>query len=66
MGLYNNLVLFDQQKPQNSPQTIVPDLAEAGAGAATASELTFKLRDGVKWHDGKPFTPPTSNAPWTC
>ena len=25
MGLYNNLVIFDQQKPQNSLDTIRPD-----------------------------------------
>ena len=28
----------------------------AGPGAATARRSTFKLRQGVKWHDGKPFT----------
>jgi peptide/nickel transport system substrate-binding protein len=22
----------------------------------TASKLAFKLREGVKWHDGKPFS----------
>ena len=29
MSLYNNLVLFDQQIPQNSLDTIRPDLAES-------------------------------------
>ena len=29
MGIYNNLVLFDQQIPQNSLETIRPDLAES-------------------------------------
>ena len=33
MGLYNNLVMYDQHKPQNSMSTIVPDLAdELGLG----------------------------------
>ena len=27
MGVFNNLVVFDQHVPQNSLQTIVPDLA---------------------------------------
>lgn len=27
MSVFNNLVLYDQSKPQNSPDDIVPDLA---------------------------------------
>jgi len=27
-------------------------------------ELTFPLRQGVKWHDGKPFTAATSKCTW--
>ena len=34
----------------------MPDLAESWAWDATKTKLTFKLRQGVKWHDGKPFT----------
>ncbi len=56
MGIYNNLVVFDQRVPQNSLDSIRPDLAESWAWSADGKDLTFKLRDGVKWHDGKPFT----------
>src|SRR5436853_7931100 len=56
MGVFNNLVLFDQQKPLNTPETIIPDLADSWAWDATKTKLTFKLHPDVKWHDGKPFT----------
>ena len=56
MAIFNNLVLFDQQKPLQSMDTIVPDLAESWAWDDSKTKLTFKLRQGVKWHDGKPFT----------
>jgi peptide/nickel transport system substrate-binding protein len=56
MALYNNLVVYDQHKPQNSMSTIVPDLADSWAWSSDNLSLTFKLHQGVKWHDGKPFT----------
>jgi peptide/nickel transport system substrate-binding protein len=56
MSLYNNLVLFDQQVPQNSLDTIRPDLAESWKWSEDGRELSFKLVGNAKWHDGKPFT----------
>jgi peptide/nickel transport system substrate-binding protein len=56
MGLFNNLVMFDPQKQVESLETIVPDLAESWSLDASHNKLTFKLRQGVVWHDDKPFT----------
>jgi peptide/nickel transport system substrate-binding protein len=56
MAIFNNLVIYDQHKPQNSMDTIVPELATSWTWSKDNLELTFKLRSGVKWHDGVPFT----------
>ena len=56
MPVMNNLVLYKQDVPQNSLDSIVPDLATSWSWSPDRTELTFKLRDGAKWHDGKPFT----------
>jgi len=63
MGVFNNLVLFDQHVPQNRVESIVPDLATSWLWN---EDGTFNLRSGVKWHDGKPVAPPMSNAPMIC
>ena len=64
MSVFNNLVLYDQQKKLNSVDSIVPDLAESWAWDASGTKLTFKLRQGVKWHDGKPFTANDVKCTW--
>ena len=51
-------------KPLNTPETIVPDLADSWAWDATNTKLTFKLHQGVKWHDGKPFTAKDVQCTW--
>jgi len=64
MGVFNNLVLYEQDVPQNSLQSIIPDLATDWAWNEDASELTFRLRGGVKWHDGRPFTANDVKCTW--
>src|SRR5437588_9567820 len=56
MGVFNNLVIFKQDEPQNTPESIVPELATEWRWSEDGTELTFPLHLGVKWHDGKPFT----------
>ena len=56
MGVFNNLVMFDQHIKQNSLNSIVPDLATGWSWNEDGTELTLPVRAGVTWHDGKPFT----------
>ena len=56
MPIFNNLVIYDQHKPQNSLGTIAPELADSWSWSSDNVSLTFKLHQGIKWHDGQPFT----------
>jgi ABC-type transport system substrate-binding protein len=56
MPCYSNLVIFDQAKPQETIDTVVPELAERWSWQDNHRNLVFFLRKNVKWHDGKPFT----------
>src|SRR6478736_1770115 len=64
MGVFNNLVLFDQHVPQNSLDSIVPELAKSWSWNEDGTELAFPLHEGVKWHDGKPFTANDVKCTW--
>ena len=64
MGVFNNLVMFDQHAKQNSITSVVPDLATGWSWSEDGTELTFALRQGVKWHDGKPFTAADVKCTW--
>ncbi|MBI2908198.1 MAG: ABC transporter substrate-binding protein [Chloroflexi bacterium] len=48
--VYNGLVQYDQSN------NLVPDLAERWEVSSDGRVYTFFLRQGVKWHDGKPFS----------
>lgn len=48
--VYNGLVKYDKN------MNIIGDLAESWKISADGLIITFHLRKGVKWHDGRPFT----------
>src|SRR3989454_971475 len=56
MSCYNNLVLFSALRGQESPATIVGELAESWTWRDDGKALVFTLRQGVRWHDGRPFS----------
>ena len=63
-AIFNNLVVFDPAKVHESIDTVIPDLAESWSWDSTNTKLTFKLRQGVKWHDGQPFTAKDVQCTW--
>ena len=48
--VYNGLVKYDKDL------NIVGDLAESWVISKDNLNITFRLRKGVRWHDGKPFS----------
>ena len=64
MGVFNNLVMYDQGVAQSGLNSIVPDLASEWSWDEARTGLTFKLRQAVKWHDGKHFTARDVKCTW--
>ena len=64
MSVFNNLILFNQHEKQNRLEFIQPELAESWTWNQNHTRLSFKLRSGVKWHDGKPFTAKDVKCTW--
>jgi peptide/nickel transport system substrate-binding protein len=64
MGVFNNLVMYRQDVAQNSLGSIIPDLATSWSWNEEGTALTFPLRQGVNWHDGKPFTAADVRCTW--
>ena len=50
---YSQLVRYNFEEPL---EEIVPDLATGWEISADSKVYTFKLRQGVTWHDGQDFT----------
>jgi peptide/nickel transport system substrate-binding protein len=51
--MYNTLI---RRNPSDGLRTVVPELATSWDIAADGMSYVFRLRDGVKWHDGTPFS----------
>lgn len=49
-------LLFSGLMMYTPAQELVPDLAKEYTVSEDGKTYTFTLRDGVTWHDGKPFT----------
>jgi len=64
MPVFNNLAMFDQHAKQSRVEAIVSDLATSWTWNEDGTTLTFRLRRGVKWHDGNPFTANDVKCTW--
>jgi len=66
MHVFNNLVMYQQDVPQASLQSIVPDLATSWSWNEEGAELTFSLRQGVNGMTASRSPPRTSDARGIC
>src|SRR5216684_696390 len=64
VAVFNNLVMYKQDVPQNSMTSIVPDLATSWSWNEEGTELTFPLRQGVKMARRKPLTSADIRCTW--
>ena len=64
MGVFSDLVMFDQHVRHYSLNSIVPDLATGWSWNEEGTELTLPLRQGVRRHDGRPFIAKDVKCTW--
>lgn len=51
-----NVLLFNGLTAHDGDNQVVPGLAESWDYDETTCTYTFHIRDGIRWHDGEPFT----------
>ena len=56
MPVFNQLIIYSLDYKETVAENLVGDLAESWEISENSTEITFHLRQGVKWHDGAPFT----------
>jgi peptide/nickel transport system substrate-binding protein len=56
LPVFNQLVMYDINYKETVLESIVGDLADTWETSPDGTEITFHLHQGVKWHDGVPFT----------
>src|ERR1700730_9547120 len=64
MAVFNNLVLFDQHVKQNTLDSVVPNFTAGWSWSEDGTDFPPPLRQGVKWHEGKPFTATDVKCTW--
>ena len=51
-----NILLFNGLTAHNGDNEVIPGLAKSWEFDDSSCSYTFHLEEGVKWHDGEPFT----------
>ena len=61
---YEPLLQYDAPFDPEKGVVYTPNLAESWEFSSDGSKLTVRLREGVEWHDGQPFTSADVKATW--